>query len=285
MLTLPEYTIRENTIQHMSAEKLLNALPSNSVDMILTSPPYDNLRNYNGYSFNFKTISAQSYRVLKQGGVLVWVVGDAVTNGSETLTSMRQALHFVDVCGFRMHDTMIYQKDGTPFPDVLRYNNVFEYMFVLSKGKPKTVNLQKTLTRGYSHAPGATRQKDGQMKNRIYETGKPIKPYDNIWNIQRGNGKTTKDIYAYKHPAMFPEELAIRHILTWSNPNDIVLDYFIGAGTTSKMAHITERRYIGCDISREYVDIARRRVADSDPFQPKQVSDDLQQLSLFDSIK
>jgi DNA modification methylase len=274
-----------DTIIQSDALDFLRSLPDDSVDMGLTSPPYDNLRTYNGYTWNFEGIAQESYRVLKPGGVLVWIIGDMVMDGSETLTGFKQALYFKEVCGFNVHDTMIYEKDGSPFPESNRYWQEFEYMFVLSKGKPDTANLLTTSTKWKESRKiikHATRNQDGTLSDKKYEMGKPTKPFSNIWRFVSGYMKTTKDVEAYKHPAMFPEALAERHILTWSNPGDIVMDFFMGSGTTAKMAIKNDRHYIGCDISAEYVTLARQRIQSADPFQPTQVDVDTVQLSLFD---
>lgn len=265
MHLLPEYALtRRDTIHHCKAETLLNALPTGCVDLIVTSPPYDNLRTYNGFTWDFETIAHQSYRVLKPGGVLVWVVGDATINGSETLTSMRQALYFKDVVGFNAWDTMIWQKD-TPLQirGSERYAPVFEFMFVFSKGKVHTFNpLQRKNAYAGTLAKSSRRQRNG--KNVVYKDRSAVNdesPLSNVWYIAAGFNCTTKDTEAFQHPAMFPEKLAERHILTWSNPGDLVLDYFMGSGTTAKMARKNGRHYLGCDLSAEYVEIARQRLA------------------------
>jgi site-specific DNA-methyltransferase (adenine-specific) len=237
--------------------------------MGLTSPPYDNLRTYNGYSWDFEGIARELYRVLKPGGVLVWVVGDATVNGCETLTSMRQALHFVDVCGFKMWDTMIWQKQKNSTPNIaqnpIRYSGAFEYMLVLSRGIPTTCNLQHEANK-YAGArrlqSARQRQRNGINKGYGdgYVTGE-TSPYGNVWYIVTGRGHSHTDEWGYKHPATFPEELARRHILTWTNPRDIVLDPFMGSGTTAKVTRHNLRQFIGCDISAEYCALARRRAA------------------------
>lgn len=245
---------------------LMKELPEACIDLTVTSPPYDNLRDYKGYSFDFEPIARELYRITKPGGVIVWVVGDATIKGSESGTSFKQALYFKEI-GFNLHDTMIYEKDGAPFPDKTRYYNTFEYMFILSKGKPKTINLlcDRKNKYGGQKRTQTVRLKDGTLIPA--GNGKRYEEYGarfNIWRISSGKGKTTRDKYAYKHPAMFPEKLAEDHILSWSNEGDIVFDPFLGAGTTAKMAVLNKRHYIGFEISEEYFDIASRRLDDAE---------------------
>lgn len=289
---LPAFTGRpeKNKVYNCSAEHLLAALPDGSIDLALVSPPYDSLRKYSGnWSFDFEPIARESYRVLKSGGVLVWVVGDQTRDGSETFTSFRQALYFRDTVGFNAHDTMIYQKD-MQYPDTNRYNQCFEYMFVFSKGKPKTVHL---LTKPNRYAgvkiTKTQREKDGSMRDgigkregRVYKDEGTL---PNVWYFSSGYMKTTADEIAYIHPAMFPEALAERHILTWSNPGDLVLDYFAGSGTTLKMARNTGRDFIGCDISHEYVQICKERLRKPyDPHYLTRESPPLDDLPLFKAV-
>lgn len=244
----------------MDAVELLKGLPDAYVDMILTSPPYDDLRKYNGYTWNFEAIAQDSYRVLKPGGVLVWIVGDSVIDGSESLTSFKQALYFKEQVGFRMHDTMIWHKDGSPSPQTNRYLSTFEYMFVLSKGILATSNLRKQKVK-YGASKSTTFRSDGHTRTGFnYAVGNETRVEDNVWYIPSGYMKTTTDIFAYEHSAMFPEKLAERHILTWSNPGDIVLDYFGGSGTTAKMARMNNRHYITGDISAEYCALMEKRL-------------------------
>jgi DNA modification methylase len=255
--------VKLNHIYHGDCVDIMRTFPEGVIDLTVTSPPYDNLRTYEGYDFNFEEIAKELYRVTKDGGVVVWVVGDATIKGSETGTSFRQALYFKEI-GFNLHDTMIYLKSGFSFPESNRYPNVFEYMFVFSKNKPKTFNPIKdrpNKNRGRKIA-GTNRQKDGSLKP-ASGIGKVLGDFGvrfNVWKYQVGKYKSTNDEIAYKHPAIFPEKLAEDHILSWSNPGDIVLDPMCGSGTTCKMAKLNGRNYIGIDIAEEYVEMARRRV-------------------------
>lgn len=240
---------------------ILPQLPEGCVDLTVTSPPYDNLRDYKGYSFDFEGIAFELYRITKNGGIVVWVVGDQTIDGTETGTSFRQALRFKDL-GFNLHDTMIYHKTGLTFPETNRYYPCFEYMFILSKGKPATVNLIADRKNRYSGGTGGgtERQPSGELKKRDRYQIKEIGVRFNIWSYDTGLYKTTKETECFVHPAMFPEKLAEDHIKSWSNEGDLVLDCFSGAGTTGKMASKNNRRFIGIEISEEYCRIAKDRI-------------------------
>ncbi len=250
------------TLHHGDCLDVMPTLPDASIDLTVTSPPYDNLRTYNG-SLNdwgeakWKAIIAELFRVTKQGGVVVWVVGDATINGSETGTSFRQALWAME-CGFRLHDTMIYATSKPPMND-RRYQACFEYMFVLSKGPPSTFNpvLVESANAGRTVNFGTYYNVDGTKKKRHGE-GRAVKPErikDAIWYIvQRQN---------VGHPATYPEPLARDHILSWSNEGDTVFDPFLGSGTTGKMAVSLNRKFIGIERERTYFDIAQKRIDES----------------------
>jgi DNA modification methylase len=254
-----------NRIYAMDCVEGMKMLPDECIDLTVTSPPYDNLRAYNGYSFDFEAVANELYRITKPGGVVVWVVGDATVKGSETGTSFRQALYFKEI-GFNLHDTMIYAKyDYVPLTHN-RYEQQFEYMFVFSKGKPKTFNPIKIPCKyaGQKNTTSHRRNSDELEKGSGY--GKEVKPEKikpNIWFYNVGKNKSTKDKVAHKHPAIFPEQLATDHIISWSNHGDIVLDPFMGSGTTAKMALLNNRRFIGFEISSEYVEIANKRIKEA----------------------
>lgn len=252
----------ENKIIQGDCLEVMKGFEPESIDLVVTSPPYDNLRTYNGYSFNFEGIAKELYRVTKQGGVVVWVVGDATMEGSETGTSFRQALYFKEV-GFNLHDTMIYLSEKPPLTHN-RYEQKFEYMFVFSKSKPKTFNsiLELSKYAGQDKKSRTMRQDGDNLGNR---SGKGFthnfKIKGNVWEYATGGSKSTMDKIAFEHPAIFPEKLAQDHILSWSNKGDLVLDPMCGSGTTCKMAKLLERKYIGIEISPEYCKIAKQRLA------------------------
>ena len=251
------HKIETNKIYCMDAKEGLNLLPDDYIDLTVTSPPYDDLRTYKGYSFDFEPIAQELYRVTKPGGVVVWVVGDATINGSETGTSFRQALHFKKI-GFKLGDTMIWKKQNPfNFGSNYFYPQGFEYMFIFTKGKIKTSNLIRD--REIKNA-GKKFKQTRRSKNDFME-------YDNkevvLQNMGKRHNVWTIPVQSNKkHPAPFPEKLAQDHILSWSNPGDLVLDPFMGSGTTGKMAALNRRHYIGFDISEEYCEIARKRISE-----------------------
>ena len=241
----------------------LKTLPDACIDLTVTSPSYDHLRAYKGFTWDFEALAAELYRVTKPGGVVVWVVNDETVKGSETGTSFKQALYFKDL-GFNLHDTMIWDKGSFSFPANTRYHQVFEYMFIFSKGKPKSLNFicdRKNLYIGERGASG--RKKDGTRNAGKSAVNNEYGKRFNIWRYSIGGGHCTADKVAYQHPAIFPEQLAADHILSWSNPGDIVLDPFMGSGTTAKMAILNARNYIGFELSAEYCQIAEQRIADT----------------------
>lgn len=239
--------------------ELMKELPDNCIDLTVTSPPYDNLRKYNGFELDFEATARELYRITKDGGVIVWVVGDATINGSETGTSFKQALYFKQ-CGFNLHDTMIYHKE-IPTWNITsrRYRQHFEYMFVFSKGKPKTFNPIEDVKVKNMQPRKCKSNRNGEAKYEMYVPKKEYTCRGNIWSYNVGSG-CTKDKIAFEHPAIFPEKLAEDHILSWSNPGDVVFDPFVGSGTTAKMAALNGRHYIGFDISEEYCNIAKQRI-------------------------
>lgn len=230
------------------------------VNLVITSPPYDSLRNYNNsstWNFDiFKEIAQLLYDVTADGGVVVWVVGDATINGSETGTSFKQALYFME-CGFNLWDTMLFEKNSSSFPASRkgkRYTQIFEYMFVFSKGKPKTAHLicdKPNKYAGWTNWGNNTNyNKDGELipTNNI----KPVpefSPRNNIWKYTVGF-----NINEGKHPAVFPYQLVEDHILTWSNESDLIFDPFTGSGTTASAALCNNRKFIGSEIDKTYFD-------------------------------
>ena len=262
-------TYNENCLETMKR------MPNDYVKLTVTSPPYDDLRTYNknvggnkdefnGYSFPFEDIAKELYRVTQKGGIVVWVVSDAVQNGSESGTSFRQALFFKEV-GFNIHDTMIYRKLNPPPNSGTRYQQMFEYMFVFSKGKPTTTNIglrdrsNKCNDKRVYRKKKFSRNKDGEFNENDYFVKERV-PDFNIWDFYVGGGNSTNDKIAFEHPAIFPEELVKKHLESWSDENDLIYDPFMGSGTTSKMCLLLNRKYIGSELSSEYCEIERKRI-------------------------
>jgi site-specific DNA-methyltransferase (adenine-specific) len=247
-----------NKIYNENCLETMKRMDDCFIDLSITSPPYDNLREYNGYEFEFEKIAKELFRVTKDGGVIVWIVGDATINGSETGTSFKQALYFKEI-GFNLHDTMIWDKKTFTATGSLkvRYAPVFEYMFVLSKGKCKTFNPIKDKKNKHfkkSFATSTVRQKDGTTKPLSKNiVTKEFGQRHNIWSI------STAKPYG-NHPAAYPEKLSNDHILSWSNEGDLIYDPFMGSGTTAKSAYLQKRNWIGSEISKEYTELANKRI-------------------------
>ena len=245
-----------NNLIHGDCIEEMAKMDANSIDLTVTSPPYDNLRTYEGsLQWNediWKQVLKGLYRATKEGGVVVWVVGDATIKGSETGTSFKQALYAME-CGFNLHDTMIYEKSGMAFPDSTRYHQTFEYMFVFTKGKGFTFNAIKDRKNKYTGTQGGNKRgglcKRGEFGSRF-----------NVWRYANGRDNSSKDREAFKHPAIFPEKLAHDHIISWSNGGDTVFDPFMGSGTTGKMAKQLGRNFIGIEKVEKYFKIAEDRI-------------------------
>ena len=252
-----------NKIYNENCIDTMARMPDNFIDLTVTSPPYDDLREYKGYSFPFEEIAKELYRVTKKGGVVVWVVADQTKNFSESGTSFKQALEFM-ATGWNLFDTMIWKKLNYMPGHKERYADEFEYMFVFSKGKPKTFNpiKIKCVTAGQSqkwaerpHESKVWKKNGSEHRNTL-----DYKIKGNVWEYATGRGGSTSDLIAFEHPAVFPEKLVADHITSWTNEGDLVYDPFMGSGTTAKMAHLLKRNWIGSDISDEYVRIAEKRI-------------------------
>lgn len=256
--------IEDIELWHGDCLELMKDIPENSIDLTVTSPPYDNLRTYNGnidqWSFEkFQDIAKELYRVTKDGGVVVWVVGDATVKGSETGTSFRQALWFME-CGFNLHDTMIYQKQNYKPLTHNRYEQEFEYMFIFVKGRLNTFNPIKIPCKFAGQKTTRTCRDNCDNLKSSSNIIASEKTKGNIWKYKTGANQSTKDKIAFQHPAIFPEQLANDHIISWSNEGDIVLDPFMGSGTTGKMAVLNNRKFIGIELDNTYYEIAKNRI-------------------------
>jgi site-specific DNA-methyltransferase (adenine-specific) len=250
-----------NKIYNENCLETMARMPENFIDLTVTSPPYDDLREYNGYLFEFEKIAKELFRVTKAGGVVVWVVGDKTENGSESLSSFKQAIYFVEYCGFNLHDTMIWQRPTIPQCGVgqNRYEQEFEYMFVFSKRPPKVFNPIKSPRKWQDNRKVKVMHRDENGNFKIGGVGNsPTVKIGNIWNIPNHGG--FNDSIAYLHPAIFAEKMVGRHIMTWSNEGDLIYDPMGGSGTVAKMAIIYKRNWIMSEISAEYCEIAEKRI-------------------------
>lgn len=239
--------MRQLSMNLLCCENCINTmarLPSESVDMVLTSPPYDNLRTYNGYSFDFPTVASELVRIIRPGRCIVWIVGDSTINGNETGTSFKQALYFKEL-GLNLHDTMFYRKNSPAYPASPRgnrYTQAIEYMFVFSKGKPIANLICDKPNKWAGHT-------DYSGKQQL------VRPYgvrENIWAYATSKNSTG-------HPAPFPLELAEDHIRTWTNPGELVYDPFMGSGTTWLACKNLNRRWLGSEISGSYCNLQMNR--------------------------
>ena len=246
--------------------EVLSGFPDACIDLVVTSPPYDDLRTYGGHSWNFETLAAQLVRVLKPGGVIVWVVGDKTEDGSESLSSMKQAIHFKEACGLKVWDTMIWHKPNpAPGDGKFRYHQAWEYVFVMTKGQPKTCNMIRDVPAsmgGRTEVIGYDRRRD--QANTKTERKPFLRPElgfrSNVWTVAKS--PAAEDAIAKDgHPAIFPLRLAKDHVASWSNPGDVVLDPFTGSGTTLKAAKELERLWCGIEINPEYCAIAEARLS------------------------
>lgn len=242
-------SVEYNKIYNEDCLATMARMPDQYIDLVVTSPPYDNLREYEGFSFDSDATIKELFRITKSGGVVVWVVGDATIKGSETGSSFRQALKFMDV-GFNLHDTMIYEKNSSTYPanvKSVRYSQIFEYMFVFSKGRPKSIHLIVDKPNKWA----GHKDFSGILKNPVPD----FSPRNNIW-------KYTTSFNGVKHPAPYPLALAADHVVTWSNPGDMVYDPFMGSGTTARACIQLQRNYIGSEVSEDYCERARNKITE-----------------------
>lgn len=261
-MVTPDYQRDGITLYCGDNVAVMSEMEAESIDLVVTSPPYDNLRTYGGHKWDFEGVAGQLKRLLKPGGVIVWVVNDATVDGSETGTSFRQALHFKEI-GLNLWDTMIWDKAWCQYGDTAsRYAGTFEFVFILSKGRPSSINIikdRKNVTTGTSRVSRFDRRVTGSEGGAVTRNDKyrvhEFSPRKAIWEIPVDNST------GGKHEAVFPESLARDHILSWSNEGDTVLDCFSGSGTTIKMARETGRKGIGIEINPEYCDITRKRLS------------------------
>lgn len=273
-----KYNQNNITLHLQDCIEWMQGVDSDSIDMTLTSPPYDKIRNYEGYSFDFESTAKELYRIIKPGGVVIWNVADQTVDGSETCTSMKQALYFVE-CGFKLHDTMIYLKKNPMPSSGKRYHQSWEYIFCFSKGVPNTFNpIEVQCKYANLNANQKYRGVDGKKNYKVTKRN-AVSKVKNVFEYIIGGGHTTKDKIAFEHPAIMPEKLAEDQIKTWTNEGDVVIDPFAGSGTTAKMCLMSHRKFYGCEISEEYCNIFIKRL---EQFESEQIQNPLM-MSFLDS--
>lgn len=236
----------------------MSLMDSDLFDLVVTSPPYDGLRTYGGLVWDFESTAKEMFRIIKPGGVCCWVVSDAVIDGSESLTSFRQAIYFKDVCGFKVSDTLIWKKVHVAAPNSRQYHQMHEYVFVLSKGIPKTFNPIKDRPNKYAgkspFGHNSKRNPDGEMK--VTSERKPIADFGKRSNVWEGNSRAQENPCAkLQHPAMMPKWLARDLILSWSNVGDLILDPFLGSGTVAMEGLKVGRKVVGIERNGDYVPV------------------------------
>ncbi len=258
--------IELNRIYNEDCRKTIKRMPDNFVNMILTSPPYDNRRTFENCKWNFevfKSIAKGFYRIMKDGGIIVWVVQDETKDFCESLSSFKQAIYFVEECKFKLLDTMIYYKKSIPpcLPDIVkcRYNPSFEYMFIFKKGGKNTFNplYVRCICAGGINNHASTREKNGSLKKAKSRITKETKVKNNVWEITSNDNSDNKENDSI-HPAVFPKQLVIDHITSWSNEGDLIYDPFSGSGTVAKVCQLMHRKFIGSEISKTYCDLSTR---------------------------
>jgi site-specific DNA-methyltransferase (adenine-specific) len=258
----PYYQDEQVTLYHGDCLEVMREMDAASVDAVVTSPPYDNLRTYNGFEWDFEGTARELFRILRDGGVACWNVGDATVDGSETLTSLKQAVYFKDTVGFRVHDTMIYEKANFAHPEQVRYHQIFEYVFVLSKDAPRCFNPIKDKKNVWAgtgpFGRNTMRQKDGSLKERERNTIAEYGMRGNVWRCKTAGQENICEPIG--HPAVMPYGLCRDLVLSWSDPNCVILDPFMGSGTTGLACINHNRRFIGIEIDEHYCEIAAKRI-------------------------
>lgn len=246
-------------IINSNINEYITTISESSIDLVVTSPPYDDIRTYNGYTLDIASLISELYRVIKPGGYVIWNIADQTKNGSETASSFKQALAFIEA-GFKLHDTMIYSKRNPMPSSGKRYHQAFEYVFCFCKGRPGTFNpIMVPAKYGHLDCNQGYRTVDGKKAYKKTKRNSSTK-VKNIFEYSIGGGHTSTDPIAHEHPAIMHEQLAIDMVNTWSNPNDIVLDPFCGSGTTGVACLLHNRSFIGVDISQDYCDLAQKRL-------------------------
>ena len=241
----------------------LKTLPDECIDFVITSPPYDALRDYNGYKLDLHGLGVELLRVLKDGGICVMVIQDSTRDFAKSLTSFRTIVDWCDNIGFRLFECNIYNRQGTEGAWwKKRFRVDHEYMPIFLKGKRPQYfdkeNIKIPSKHGGKIMTGANiRTKNGQTGSRKVKIN-PTKCPGTVMTFGNTCGGESK--LKSKHPAVFPNMLAYDMIECFCPEDGTVLDPFNGSGTTTLAAKCLGRNYIGIDVSEEYNKIARERL-------------------------
>lgn len=252
-----------NSIICGDSEVVLKNIPDNSIDLVVTSPPYDDLRKYNGFSFNLHNIGVELYRVLKDGGVVAMVIQDSTKDFGKSLTSFRTIVDWCDNIGFKLFETVIYHKNGTEGAWWKhRFRVDHEYMPIFVKGyKPQYFNKEPlkipSKHGGQVMSGSANRRTDGTTTPIVKREINLMKCRGTVWDYMMAGDKNP---LKRKHPAVFPDKIPFDFIQCFCPEGGIVLDPFVGCGSTVVMAKKLGRKYIGIDISDEYCELAKERL-------------------------
>lgn len=244
----------------------MRQIDSNAVDLTVTSPPYDAMRDYGGHEWDFAEIATELFRITKPGGIVAWNVQNQIIGGQESLSAERQRLYFCDACGFRPHST-IYVLTTAAFrkPSKARYADTVQLVYIFSKGTPKTINIlkdRKNKTAGASVRYG-TRKKDGSRRYGNLKITPDLGYRTNAWYIKQCVQPHASNKFIHEHPALMPEPLAQDLVLSFSNPMELVLDPFAGAGTTARAAILSGRQYVGFEVHKPYYELAMKNIDDA----------------------
>ena len=253
----------------------MKAIPDGSVDLVVTSPPYDRTRDYNGFSFDLHATGEQIFRILRDGGVAAVVIQDQTKNFGKSLTSFRTVVDWCDNIGFKLFECVIYRKHGTEGAWwTQRFRVDHEYMPIFVKGhRPKYFNkdpLKIPSKHGGKTMTGSgNRQTNGRTTQTIRRAINLTKCRGTVWEyLMAGDKNPVKR----KHPAPFPDKIPLDFIQCFCQPDGIVLDPFMGSGSTAVSAKKLGRHFLGFDISSEYCKIAETRLNNTDfnlPLFPK----------------
>ena len=242
---------------------IMKKIEENTFDLIVFSPPYDSLRKYNDYTFDLKKTGEQIFRVLKDGCLCAMVIQDQTKNFGKSLTSFRTAVDWVDRIGFKLFETVIYRKHGI---EGAWWNKRFrvdhEYIHLFLKGeKPRYFNKDPlripSKHGGKTMVGSGNRKTDGTTTKTTTIHVNKMKCRGTVWDYLNAGDKNK---LKQQHPAVFPDKIPYDIISCFSPVKGLVLDPFVGSGSTCVMAKKLDRFYTGIDISSKYIEIAKKRL-------------------------